>query len=251
MMKALYHIEPECQIVGHDEEVTVGTKTLKFGKVPMLHWPDSSYTYLKEDKVLFSNDAFGQHFPGDDLFCDHHDRSHVSREMQSYTANIIGPFIGPKGSMEKGLGKVVATTEGDIDMICPSHGVIFRTPEDIKMALDLYVSYTKNSHIRPKVLVLYDSMYGTTSKIARAIEQGVVDAGAEVKLVNTRASDLERVATEAFDCACVAVGSPTINATVMPSIHAALGYLKGDIFQRAQELGAELGRQALEKAKKE
>ncbi|GIQ81878.1 rubredoxin-oxygen oxidoreductase [Kipferlia bialata] len=222
LMQAQYSLDRECQILEHDDTLTVGNATLKFGKVPMLHWPDSSYAYLMEDKVLFSNDAFGQHFCGDYPFCDQHDRSHVSREMNSYAANILTPFTGEKGTMNKGLTRVLATTGGEISTICPSHGVMFRTPEDVQMALERYTSYANQTQIRPKVLVLYDSMYGHTVTIARAIEEGVYSTGAEVKLMHTR-----HTATEAFDSACVAIGSPTLNMTVMPSVHSTLGYLKG------------------------
>ena len=206
------------KVVADGETLSLGKRTLQFMATPMLHWPESMFTYVPEEKLLFSMDAFGQHIATSSRFDNEVDMTLVMEEAKSYYANIVMPF-----------GKQVAATlekasDLDIEIIATSHGVIWRTHLD--KIIDAYRDW---SVCRPKakVLVIYDSMWESTAQMAQAIIAGASLPGVEAKLIHVRKTSLTSIATEVLDAATVAFGSATLNRGMMPMMSAVLTYLKG------------------------
>ena len=206
------------QIVKTGDALSLGKRTLTFIETPMVHWPDSMFTYVPEDRLLFSMDAFGQHYASSNHFDDEVDLSEVMEEAKKYYANIVMLY---GRQISKTLDAAAAL---DIEMIAPSHGVIWRSHicEIISAYKDWVVCKPK-----PKVLVIYDSMWQSTRKMAEAILEGASMEGVEAKLIFVRASGLTEIATEALDAAAIAFGSATLNMGMMPMMGAVLTYLKG------------------------
>ena len=206
------------QTVDDGETLSLGNRTLQFINTPMVHWPESMFTYIAEEKLLFSMDAFGQHYATCQRFDDEVPLCSLMEEAKTYYANIVMPF----GKQVAAVLKKAAGLE--IDVIAPSHGIIWRRhiPE-ILAAYDNWAAY----RMKPKVLVLYDAMWESTAKMARAILDGSSREGVSAELIHVRRSNLTRIATEMLDAAAVAVGSPTMNRGMMPMMAAVLTYLKG------------------------
>lgn len=210
--------EWKTQIVATGDTLTLGKRTLEFIETPMVHWPESMFTYVPEEKLLFSMDAFGQHYASSQRFDDEVPLCTVMEEAKTYYANIVMPFGRQVAKVLEKAAKL------DIEMIAPSHGVIWRS----HMA-EIVKAYGNWAHFRPKpkVLVIYDTMWDSTGQMARAIHEAASEAGVAAELINVRASNLTRIATEVLDAACVAFGSSTLNQGVLPMAGAALTYLKG------------------------
>ncbi len=206
------------QIVGTGDTISLGKRTLHFIETPMVHWPESMFTYIPEEKLLFSMDAFGQHFTSSQRFDDEVDLGTVMEEAKIYYANIVMPY---GGLVAKLLPKAA---ELDIEIIAPSHGVIWRS--HIPKILEAYTDWSAGRP-KSKVLVIYDTMWNSTGMMARAIVEGASIPGVEVKLIDIRKSNLTRIATEILDTATVAFGSSTLNQGMMPMAGAVLTYLKG------------------------
>ena len=206
------------RLVGTGDVLPLGRRTLQFIETPMLHWPESMFTYVPEEKLLFSMDAFGQHLATSERFDDQVPLCTVMREAKAYYANIVMPF-----------GKAVAavlkkTAELPITMIAPAHGVIWRS--HVAEILKAYENWSA-CRPKPKVLVLYDTMWESTAAMAGAIFEGASLPGVEVKLIHVRRSNLTEIASEVIDAAAVAFGSATLNRDMMPTADAVLSYLKG------------------------
>ncbi|MBN1766165.1 MAG: FprA family A-type flavoprotein [Sedimentisphaerales bacterium] len=200
------------------DTLTLGKTTLKFICTPMLHWPDSMFTYLPDSNILFSMDAFGQHYATSARYDDDVEFPELMFEAKTYYANIL-----------MHLGSITAKTlkqagELDIDMICPSHGVIWRKhiPDIIQAYQDWSIFKPK-----PKVLVIYDSMWHSTEIMAETIAQAAAEENVEVKLLRLGVNDLTILVTEVLDAAALAIGTPTLNNTMMPAMGAFLTYLQG------------------------
>ncbi|NLF07119.1 MAG: FprA family A-type flavoprotein, partial [Pirellulaceae bacterium] len=206
------------KIVADGDSLPLGRRTLRFIETPMVHWPESMFTLLPEERILFSMDAFGQHYASGVRFDDESDLAVVMQEAKTYYANIGMPYAKPVLQCLDKLSGV------DVDMIVPSHGLIWR-----RHAAEIVAAYRDwaNHRCEPKVLVLYDTMWQSTDAMARAIIEGASLPGVTPLLLNVRRSNLTRVATETLDAAAVAVGSPTLNRRMMPMIAAALCYLEG------------------------
>ncbi|MFZ5831743.1 MAG: FprA family A-type flavoprotein [Planctomycetota bacterium] len=206
------------QLVGTGSSVTLGRRTLRFYETPMVHWPESMFTYVPEERVLFSMDAFGQHYATSQRFDDECDLGQVMAEARSYYANIVMPYGKSVAACLENAGQL------DIRMIVPSHGVIWRKhPEKILAAYRDWCVHKPKA----KVLVVYDSMWESTTAMADAILEGAIERGAEAQLIHVRRTNLTRIATEVLDAACLALGSATLNRDMMPAMAAALCYLKG------------------------
>ena len=206
------------QVVSSGETLSLGKRTLQFVETPMVHWPESMFTYVPEEKLLFSMDAFGQHYSTSGRFDDEVPLSVAMAEAKTYYANIVMLY-----------GKEVAKLVGpealpEIEMIAPSHGIIWR-----KYVEDIIEAYRDWCVFRPvpKVLVLFDSMWGSTQRMARAIADGATVAGVEAKPIHVRRSNLTTIADEVLDAAGIAIGSPTLNGGMMPMMGATLTYIKG------------------------
>jgi len=210
--------------------VDLGKRKLAFIPTPMLHWPDSMCTYLVEDKLLFSMDAFGQHIATSQRFDDEVDMGIVMHEASKYYANILMPFGDLIVKAVNKLGGV------KIDMIAPSHGIIWRL--HIKDIVEAYAKWGKGE-TAAKALVIYDTMWGSTQKMALAIVKGMVDEGVDVKLFNLTASDKSDVIKEVLDAKALIIGSPTLNNGMFPSVAEFLCYLKG--LKPKNKIGAAFG----------
>ena len=209
------------ETVKSGDTLKLGKKTLTFLEAPMLHWPDSMFTYLIEDKILMPNDAFGQHLASSGRFDDEVDQQVLMEEAVTYYANILTPFAP---LIVKKIEEVVAM-KLPIDMIAPSHGIIWR--KDPMKIVNGYMDWCTGKTTKQKVVIVFDTMWGSTDKMARAIADGVASIGVEVKLLKLRCTDNTDVVTEITDAKVVLVGSPTLNNSMFPSMGSFLTYIGG------------------------
>jgi flavorubredoxin len=213
------------------EELSLGRRTLAFLETRMLHWPDSMFTYLKEDKILFSSDAFGQHYAGPEKFDDEiGDR--IMPHAQKYYANILLLYAAKTAKL---LDKVAAMGL-EFNMICPDHGVIWR--KDINKILDAYVRWSRQEP-QNKALVIYDTMWHSTQLMAEAIVGGLAEAGVYAVPLDLRKTDRSDIMTEVLDARAIVVGSPTLNNQMFPTVSDFLTYMKG--LKPKNKIGAAFG----------
>lgn len=205
--------------VENGETLSIGKRTLVFLETKMLHWPDSMFTYLQEDKILFSSDAFGQHYAGDCSFDDEIGDA-IMAHAAKYYANILLNY----SSRVQELLKSVAASGLEIKMICPDHGVIWRdNPGKIVAAYDRW----SRQELSKKAVVIFDTMWHSTAKMAREIAKGVESMGVNVRLMNTRKCHRSDIMTEVLDAKALIVGSPTLNNGIFPVIADVMTYIKG------------------------
>ena len=201
------------------EELSLGKRTLSFIETRMIHWPDSMFTYLNEDHILFSSDGFGQHYAGFDKF-DDQAGTEAMIQAKKYYANIL-LLYAPR--ILKLIEKVVASGI-QIDMICPDHGVIWRK-EPAKI-IDMYLKWSRQETDK-KAVVVYDTMWKSTETMAKAIAEGISSTGVMVKPIHIRSSHRSDIMTDVLDAAAVVVGSPTLNNQMFPTVADVLTYMKG------------------------
>jgi len=215
-----YGADFRIETVKTGDELKLGKRTLRFVEAPMLHWPDSMFTYVVEDKILMPNDAFGQHLATSQRFDDEVDEHVLMEEAKTYYANILMPFAP---LITRKIQEVVQMGI-PIAMIAPSHGIIWRSDPSkiIKAYSDWSAGVSKN-----KVVIVYDTMWGSTDKMARAIAEGATSEGVDVKVLKLRASDLSEVMTEILDAKAVIVGSPTLNNGMFPTLGSFLTHAVG------------------------
>jgi anaerobic nitric oxide reductase flavorubredoxin len=215
-----YGADFRIETVKTGDELKLGRRTLRFIEAPMLHWPDSMFTYVVEDKILMPNDAFGQHLAASQRFDDEVDEHVLIEEAATYYANILMP-LAPL--ITRKIQELVQMGIAPV-MIASSHGIIWRSNPSkiIKAYLDWSSGLSRN-----KVVVVYDTMWGSTDKMARAIVEGATSEGVEVKLLKLRASDQTEAATEILDAKAVVVGSPTLNNQMFPTLSSFLTYITG------------------------
>jgi flavorubredoxin len=200
------------------QELHVGNRTLRFMETPMLHWPDSMFTYLVEDKILFSMDGFGQHLASSRRFDDEVDQDVLMYEAAKYYANILMPF----GSQ---VLKTFEKVKGlDIKMLATSHGIIWR--KDLSKIISAYLSWAKGES-KEKVVIVYDTMWGSTQIMAEAIVDGIASEGVEVRPYRLADSDRSEIMRDVLDARAVVVGSPTLNNGMFPSIADFVTYMRG------------------------
>ena len=203
------------------DEISLGGKTLQFLEAYMLHWPDSMFTYLKEDKVLLPNDGFGQHYASHQRFDDEIDNLELTMEE---AAKYFGNILMPLAPLIPPLLKKVEKMGLQIDMIAPSHGIIWRS--HIGKILQAYKDWSTGV-ARDQALIIYDSMWGSTEAMAKAIAQGMSRVGLENKLIHLRKNHYSDIVKEILTAKVLVIGSPTINEGVFPSVALLLSYLKG------------------------
>ena len=198
--------------------LSLGKRTLTFVPTPMLHWPDSMVTYCPEEELLFSNDAFGQHFASVGRFEDDNDLSEVMHQAKKYYANILMLF-GPQAQKA-----IEALGDLKISMIATGHGVSWRThiPEIIQAYKD-WSSFKKTD----KAVVVFDTMWHTTEIMAKNVADAFQKAGVSPQLFDLRCDHISDVMTELLDAKYIAVGSPTINNQMMPTVAGFFCYMKG------------------------
>lgn len=206
------------RIVSDAETLSLGNKTLQFLDTPMVHWPESMVTYYIEKELLFSMDAFGQHYATSYRFDDEADMRKVMQEAKMYYANIVLPYERPVGNALERLGGL------KISMIAPSHGVIWRS--HIAEILEAYTDWRVSKPIK-KVVVAFSSMWNSTRLMAKAIAAGAEESDVDVHLLDMAANNNTEFVTDIMDAAAVAFGSPTLNLGIMPRMASALTYLRG------------------------
>jgi flavorubredoxin len=209
------------ETVKSGDKISLGKKTLTFLEAPMLHWPDSMFTYIIEDKVLMPNDAFGQHLASSGHFDDEVDQEVLMKEAITYYSNILTPFAP---LIAKKIQEVI-DMKLPIDIIAPSHGIIWRK-DPIKI-INAYMNWATGKTVKPKVAIVFDTMWDSTNKMARAIGDGIASQGIEAKLFKLRCTENTDIVTEITDSKVVLVGSPTLNNGMFPSVGMFLTYITG------------------------
>jgi anaerobic nitric oxide reductase flavorubredoxin len=206
------------------EALSIGKKTLLFLETPMLHWPDSMVTYVKEDKVLISQDAFGQHIASsarfDDEFITCQSLSELEDAVLDYYANILMPF----GQLIKGKIAEIQKAGLEIDIIAPDHGIIWRANPG--MILNRYLEMAEGK-AEESVSIIYDTMWHSTEKMAQLIAKGITDEGLGCKIIKLRATPMSVAVKEFWRSRGTLVGSPTLNNILFPTVAQFLTYLRG------------------------
>ncbi len=226
-LTGLYHQDWNFQVVKTGDTLSLGSKELVFIEAPMLHWPDSMFTYLTGDAVLFSNDAFGQHYASEFMFNDRVDQSDLFAECIKYYANILTPF----SPMVLRKIKEVLGFNLPLDMICTSHGIIWR--ENPAQIVEKYLEWG-DSYQENQITLLYDTMWESTRVMAEQIAAGIRQADNEVtvKLYNLAKTDKNDAITEIFKSKAILLGSPTVNNGLLVSVAALLEEIKGLKFKK-------------------
>jgi flavorubredoxin len=197
-------------------------KSFTFVPIPMIHWPDSMVSFMTDDNgknVLFSNDAFGQHYATSKRWDDENDMCIIMQEAEKYYANIL---LHLSSLIAIALPKVGALP---IDAICTSHGVCWRN--HIKEIIEAYTKWCKGEIDEKSVLIVYDTMWGSTEKIAKALHKQIEHRGIPVKRFKLTNADYSDVITEAMKAKAILVGSPTLNNGLYPSVAEYLSYQRG------------------------
>ena len=217
-----HHPEWNFKVVKTGDSVEIGNgKSLVFVEMRMLHWPDSMATYLTKDNILFSNDAFGQHFAVEELFNDKADNCTLWDEAMKYYANILNPF---SPLVKKKIEEVLALNL-PIDIIATSHGVIWR--DNPTQIVEAYYKWSQN-YQEDQITVVYDTMWEGTEKLAHQIsrEISLQSPDTRVKLYNIAKTDKNDIMTQVFKSKAIAVGSPTVHQGVLSSVAGWLDFLK-------------------------
>ena len=222
-LKGQYHQDWDFHVVKTGDKLDIGDgKELIFVEMSMLHWPDSMATYLTKDNVLFSNDAFGQHYATEKLFNDLVDQCELFNECIKYYANIITPF---SAILRKKLAEVLSLNL-QIDIIATSHGVIWR--DNPVQIVEKYLKWAED-YKENQISVIYDTMWNGTRELAERIAEGIglADKDVTVKLFNLAKNDDNDVITEVFKSKTVVVGSPTVGNSVLHSVAGFMHLMKG------------------------
>lgn len=219
-LKAHYGDGYEYLPVKTGDTLSIGKRTLAFAATVMVHWPDNMVTYDAYDKILFSNDAFGQHFASSMHFDDEVGLPEVLAQAKKYYANIVMPY---SRHVAKALG-AIEKAGFDFDMIAPSHGVIWRSH-----VAEILETYAKWASLEPDeyAIVVYDSMWHTTEAMAGQIVEAFIEAGIPARLFDLKVDHISDIMTEVLSAKWIAVGSPTLNNGMMPTVASFLCYLKG------------------------
>jgi len=215
-----YYTDWDFQIVKTGDKINLGKKNLSFLETPMLHWPDSMFTYIEEDQILLPNDAFGQHLASSERFDEQVDECLLMSEATKYYANILMPF----GSIViKKIGEI-QQSGWKIKMIAPSHGIIWKkNPQKI---IDAYLKWGKGE-TEKRVIIAYDTMYNATGKMARAISEGMKEEGIDFEIYKLSTTDRNDVITRLLESKGLLIGSSTVDNDMLADVNGFLGILKG------------------------
>ncbi|MBI9037628.1 MAG: FprA family A-type flavoprotein [Bacteroidales bacterium] len=213
-----YKKDWDFKIVKTGDSISIGKRNLQFVLTPMVHWPDNMLTYVPDEKLLFSNDAFGQHLATSVRFDDEYPNDITMLEARKYYANIVLPYPGP---VRKALE---ATANIDIEIIAPSHGIIWR--QNVEKIVDEYHNWVSNK-VDKKALIIYDTMWKSTEKIAKEIQYIFEDAGYAAPVFNLQFNHMSDIMTEVLTAEFVCIGSPTLNKNILPSVAGFLTYFQG------------------------
>jgi anaerobic nitric oxide reductase flavorubredoxin len=221
-LKGHYHKDWNFNTVKTGDRLSLGQKDLIFVEAPMLHWPDSMFCYLTVDNILFSNDAFGQHYASEYMFNDLVDQTELMTECIKYYANILTPF---SELVEKKINEVLSL-KLPVDVVCTSHGIIWR--ENPVQIITRYLEWA-NAYQENQITILYDTMWHGTRVMAENIATGIKksDNSVNVKLFNISNSDKNDIITEVFKSKGIAIGSPTINNGILTGVAGILEEIRG------------------------
>jgi len=221
-LKGQYHCDWNFQVVKTGDKLSLGSKELIFIEAPMLHWPDTMMSYLTGDNILFSNDAFGQHYASEYLFNDLVDQNELYVECMKYYANILTPF---SPMVTKKINEVLSF-KLPVDYICTSHGVIWR--KEPAQIINKYLEWA-NNYQENQITIIYDSMWENTRKMSEYIVEGIkqADSKVNIKVYNIAHSDKNDVITDVFRSKAILLGSSTINNGILTSIAGLLEEMRG------------------------
>lgn len=226
------HFGIEATPVKSGDTLNIGERTLTFVTTPMVHWPDNMVTYSDVDQILFSNDAFGQHYATTKRFDDENDLCEIMKQAKKYYANIVWPY-----GMQ--AHKALEAVKGlELKMIAPSHGCIWRS--HIDKILEKYEVWT-TYQTEEKAVVVFDSMWHSTEMMAREICDSFIAEGISAKLIDVKASHISDIMTDLCDARYVAVGSPTLNSNMLPTVASFLTYMRGLSPKNDQRIGLAFG----------
>lgn len=222
MLKAHYHEDWNFVQVKTGDTLELGESKLTFVEARMLHWPDTMFTYMSGENILFSNDGFGQHYASELMYNDLVDKAELYQEAIKYYANILTPF---STFVVKKIEEILSFNL-PVDMIAPSHGIIWR--ENPAQIIEKYMDWAKD-YQENQITIVYDTMWNATRKMAEAIAQGIrsVDKDVAVKLFNVSHADKNDVITEMFKSKAILAGSSTVNKSIMFAISGILDMVKG------------------------
>ncbi|GAB6154139.1 anaerobic nitric oxide reductase flavorubredoxin [Desulfosporosinus burensis] len=223
-LKGQYHQDWNFVPVKTGDKLSLGSKEFIFVEARMLHWPDTMFTYLTGDNILFSNDGFGQHLASEHMFNDLVDQAELYQEAIKYYANILTPF---SKFVENKINEILSFNL-PVDMICPSHGVIWR--DNPLQIVNKYMEWAKD-YQENQITIIYDTMWESTKKMAEKIAAGIrlSDTNVTVKLFNCNSTHTDKndIITEVFKSKAILVGSPTINKGILFSVAGILEMIKG------------------------
>lgn len=217
-LHAHYGDDLELQAVDTGDTVSIGRRTLQFVLAPMVHWPDSMVTYCPEDEILFSNDGFGQHVASTERFADELGLDIVMEEAAKYYANIVLPY---GAQVQKLLG---ALGDTPVDMVLTGHGLSWRT--HIGTIVEAYKRWAANETV-PKAVVIYDTMWKSTRKLAYALAEGLEAEGVPFFIGNLQTTHISDIMTQVLEARGVLIGSPTLNSHMLPTVASATTYMSG------------------------
>lgn len=226
LLKGHYHEDWNFVEVKTGDTLEIGENKLIFVEARMLHWPDTMFTYLTGENILFSNDAFGQHYASELMYNDYVDNAELYQEAIKYYANILTPF---STLVEKKIDEVLSLNL-PVNMICPSHGIIWR--DNPLQIVNKYLEYARN-YQENQVTIIYDSMWNATRRMAEMIAEGIKSANSDIaiKIFNSSKADKNDIITEVFKSKAILVGSSTINKGILSSTAGILEMIKGLSFK--------------------
>lgn len=221
-LQGLYHQDWNFQVVKTGDRLSLGSKELIFVEAPMLHWPDSMFAYLTGDEILFSNDGFGQHYASEHMFNDLVGQNELMDECIKYYANILTPF---SPMVTRKINEILSLNL-PLDMICTSHGIIWR--DNPAQIVEQYLKWADN-YQENQITLLYDTMWDSTRIMAEQIAGGIreADPTITVKLFNLAKTDKNDVITEIFKSKAILMGSPTVNNGILVAVAGLIEEIKG------------------------
>ena len=225
-LKGHYHKDWNFIPVKTGDKLSLGKKEITFVEAKFLHWPDTMFSYLTGDNILFSNDAFGEHYASELMYNDLVDQAELFQEAIKYYANILTPF---SKFVEQKINEVVGFNL-PLNMICPSHGIIWR--DNPLQIVNQYMKWAKD-YQENQITIIYDTMWDGTRRMAEAIAKGIksIDGDVIVKLFNSSRSDKNDIITEIFKSKAVLVGCPTVNKGILNSLAGLLEEIRGLAFK--------------------
>jgi flavorubredoxin len=212
------------KIVKTGQTLSTGTKTITFLETPMLHWPDSMMSYVKEEKLLISQDAFGQHLATsarfDDEYCDQYSVTNLEHAVRDYYANILMPF----GTLVKAKIAELNKLGLEIDMIAPDHGIIWK--RDPGKILQMYLDMADDK-ADLRVVIVYDTMWHSTEHMTIPIMEGIKAAGIDAEVVKLRSTPMSVAIKRVWESRAMLIGTPTLNNIMFPTVAEFLTHLRG------------------------